>query len=136
LNGGDKQYFKGSDKQYFKPGVNGGDKQYFNDSDKQYSKGSDKQCLTWINSTLKVINIISKVINSTSMKVINSTLKEGINGTLNQVINSSSMEVLNSNSTEVINSALKKAIPFEPSVCRMRLLHPHDRNLKPKTRIT
>jgi hypothetical protein len=62
----DKQYLNGGDKQYFKPGVNGGDKQYFNEGDQQYFKESDKQYLTWINSTLKVINIISKVISSTS----------------------------------------------------------------------
>jgi len=63
----DKQYLNRGDKQYFKPGVNEGDKQYFNEGDKQYFKESDKQYLTWINSTLKVINIISKkVINSTS----------------------------------------------------------------------
>jgi len=61
----DKQHFK-SDKHYFKEG----DKQYFNIGDKLlYStlKEVNKQCLTWINSILKVINIISKkVINSTS----------------------------------------------------------------------
>ena len=53
-----------------------------------------------------------------------------------KVINSNSTEVININSTEVMNSALKKVIPFEPPLSRMRLLHPPARNLKPKTRIT
>jgi hypothetical protein len=64
LKGVDKQHLNGGDKQYFKAS----DKQYFNGGDKQCSEG-DKQGLTWINSTLKVINIISKkVINSISRR--------------------------------------------------------------------